>query len=224
MFSHYSRICLLALAMCLSVSQSNAQMVIIDAIKLAAKKVIRAIDLQVQRIQNKTIDLQNAQKQLENVLSKLRLDEIADWTNRQKELYQAYFDELWKVKSLLLYYRQVSDLVNQQKQLWDEYQRSYQLIARDTHFSPTERQYIWGVYGNILEKSMDNMDHFLQLMQSFTYQMSDEDRLTWIHTTQTALDEQLTALRQFNERNKLLSLQRAKNTAEIEVIKQLYGF
>jgi hypothetical protein len=58
--------------------RSDAQ--IIEIIKEAIIKAIKAIDLQVQRLQNATIELQNVQKQIENTLSKLKLEEISDWT------------------------------------------------------------------------------------------------------------------------------------------------
>ncbi|WP_175270104.1 hypothetical protein [Mucilaginibacter humi] len=44
------------------VKQVRAQFVIGEVIKLTVTKVIKAIDLKVQRMQNKTIWLQNAQK------------------------------------------------------------------------------------------------------------------------------------------------------------------
>jgi hypothetical protein len=52
------------------------------------KKVIVAIDLKIQRLQTKTVWLQNAQKVVENTMSKLKLDEITDWVQKQKDLYQ----------------------------------------------------------------------------------------------------------------------------------------
>ena len=70
---------ILALSFCMAPTQKlQAQFVIADIIKAAVKKVIRAVDLNIQRIQNKTIWLQNAQKVVENELSKLRLTEIGD--------------------------------------------------------------------------------------------------------------------------------------------------
>src|SRR5581483_9094408 len=132
------------------ISPASAQVPAIEAIKAATKKVIRAIDLQVQRFQNNTIDLQNIQKQIENTLSKLKLDEIADWTNKQKEIYQQYFDELWRVKTILSYYRQFTDIVTKQKQLLTEYKQAYNLVSKDPNFSPDELEYMYGVYSNIL--------------------------------------------------------------------------
>ena len=81
-----------AMTICVSLPKgANAQIAVLEVIKAGVKKVIRAVDLKVQRLQNETIWLQNAQKVLENQLSKLKLTEIADWTERQKELYSDYY-------------------------------------------------------------------------------------------------------------------------------------
>ncbi|MEP0711380.1 hypothetical protein [Algoriphagus sp.] len=69
-------------------TQAAAAIPIVEIIKAAVKKVIVAVDLQIQRQQNKVIWLQNAQKVLENTMSKLKLDEISSWTEKQRELYK----------------------------------------------------------------------------------------------------------------------------------------
>src|ERR1700691_3659973 len=59
---------------------SNAQpAAIIAVIKEGITKVIKAVDLKIQRLQTQTIWLQNAQKEIENVMSKVKLDEISGW-------------------------------------------------------------------------------------------------------------------------------------------------
>src|SRR3954468_1559121 len=132
---------------------------VIEIIKEAIIKAIKAIDLQVQRLQNATIELQNIQKQVENTLSKLKLDEIADWTEKQKAIYQEYFDELWKVKSLIAYYSRITEIVNKQKQLVTEYKRAFSLVKKDNHFSEEEIDYIYSVYWGIIDKSVSSLDH-----------------------------------------------------------------
>ena len=62
------------------VQQINAQIPILEIIKAGVTKVIKAVDLKIQRLQNKTIWLQNAQKTLENKVSKLKLTQISDWS------------------------------------------------------------------------------------------------------------------------------------------------
>lgn len=223
-FPYKAKIFVIVLMMIVtSSSKAHSQMIIIDAIKAVAKKVIRAMDLQVQRMQNRTIDLQNVQKQLENTLSKLKLDEIANWTERQKQIYKEYFDELWKVKTALYYYRKFNDIVRKQKQLFQEYKQAYNLVGQDENFSEEETQYMYSVYTGILNASISNVDDVLSIMKSFAVQMSDAQRLEMIDKTINDLDMYLSDLRDFNHQNQLLSIQRAKSRTEIEAVKKLYG-
>jgi hypothetical protein len=71
----------------LPIQKTRAQIPIAEIIKAAVTKVIKAVDLKVQRLQNKTIWLQNAQKTLENKMSQLKLTEIKDWVEKQRKLY-----------------------------------------------------------------------------------------------------------------------------------------
>src|ERR1044071_1348289 len=86
------------------VQPARAQEPISEIIKAGIKKVIRAVDLKIQRLQNKTIWLQNAQKVIENTMSQLKLNEITDWVEKQRVLYKDYYDELWEVKNVISYY------------------------------------------------------------------------------------------------------------------------
>jgi hypothetical protein len=216
-------VCLLFICSTAPVTRASAQDVIIEAIKQAAIKVIKAIDLQIQRLQNKTIDLQNVQKQIENTLSKLKLQEIADWTQKQKQLYQDYFDELWKVKSIIAYYRRITEIIEGEKQLVAEYKRAFALIQNDKHFTPDEIEYIKGVYSGIIAKSVESIDQILVLLQSFTVQMSDAERLELLNRSADEIETYISDLRRFTNQNTRLSLQRAKTLEEINSIKKLYG-
>src|SRR6476661_4460553 len=80
-------------------------------IRAAIIKAIKAMDLAVQRLQNKTIWLQNAQKTMENTMSKLQLDQITDWVAKHKEQYTQYFDELHKVKAAISGYTKVREIM-----------------------------------------------------------------------------------------------------------------
>src|SRR5665647_411111 len=132
---------IMAIVLCCSLtvmpaSQANATPVaILEIIKAGIKKVIKAVDLQIQRLQNKTIWLQNAQKTLENTLSKLKLDEISDWTERQKTLYKDYFEELAKVKSIISYYQRIREISQKQVRLVERYQRAWNLCKQDKYFT-----------------------------------------------------------------------------------------
>lgn len=195
----------------------------ITLIKEAIKKVIKAIDLRIQKLQNKTIWLQNAQKKLENTLSKIKLDEISDWTKKQKDLYKNYYDELMKVKSIITYYQRVRDITKKQVLLVDEYERAWSLFQKDNHFNADELVYMQKVYSGILIESMKNIDQIFLILDSFTTQMSDAKRLEIINTAADQIDANYDDLMLFNRQNILLSLQRAKTKNDVDAVKKFYG-
>jgi hypothetical protein len=206
-----------------TVPKANAQFVVAEVIKLTVKKVIKAIDLKVQRMQNKTIWLQNAQKVLENELSKVKLTEISGWTEEQKKLYSGYYTELWKIKSTIAYYQRIKDVTLKQAALLGQYKRAWTLFKKDNHFRPEEINYMQKVYSGILDASVQNLDHILLVINSFKTQMSDAERLELINHASDQLDINYNDLQQFNNQNIRICLQRSRDLADTRSIKKLYG-
>lgn len=205
------------------VQKTNAQIPILDIIKEGIKKVIIAVDLKVQRLQNKTIWLQNAQKTLENTMSKLHLDEIGDWVEKQRKLYADYFDELRKVKTVLTYYQRVRDIIEQQVQIVNEYKAAWALFKQDKNFTADELDYMFEVYTGIMDESGKNIDQLFLVINAFVTQMSDAKRLEIINTVSDNVQQNLMDLKEFNEQNKMISLQRATEQGDIDYVKKLYG-
>ena len=219
-FTVVSIICLISLA---PVQQVHAQFAIADIIRAGVTKVIKAIDLKIQRLQNQTIWLQNAQKVVENELSKLKLTEIGDWAKKQKDLYGSYFDELWKVKNTITTFHSVKDIIAVQLQIVHEYSKAINLSRQDKDFTADELAYMQKVYAGILEESLKNISQVQVVITAFATQMTDAKRLEVIHDAADNMERNLDDLRQFNQQNIRASLQRAKEKKDIDVIKQLYG-
>ncbi len=205
------------------VQHTEAQIPIYDIIKAAVIKVIKAVDLKIQRLQNKTIWLQNAQKTLENQMSKLKLKEIGDWANKQKDLYAKYFDELSKVKNAIGTYQAVRDIISKQVQIVKEYSTAFNLSKQDNNFTKQEIDYMQQVYTGILDESLKNIEQVQMVITAFATQMTDAKRLEIIHSASDNIEENLTDLRQFNQQNIRVSLQRSKERNDIDVVKKLYG-
>jgi len=203
--------------------RAQAQDPILGVIKEGVTKAIVAMDLKIQRLQNRTIWLQNAQKVLENKLSELRLTEIADWTERQRRLYEIYYEELWQVKSAIASYRQVRELVQKQEAILAAYRRTYRLLQQDDNFTAAELVYMADVYNGILEASLRDLDQLLLALNAFTTQMGDAQRLEVIHRVADRMDRHYRDLQAFNDQNIRLALQRARLRHDIEGLEQLYG-
>lgn len=201
---------------------ANAQLAIAEVIKAGVKKVIRAVDLKVQRLQNKTIWLQNAQKVIENELSKFKLGEISDWTERQRKLYSGYYEELHKVKSVIATYQRIGELARVQGDIMSEYKWAIGKFRRDSHFTADELGHIEEVYGGMLEQSLKNLDQIFMVVNSFKTQMSDAARLELIDAAAEKMEANYNDLRQFGQQHIALSIQRAKSELEVKTLKLVY--
>ncbi len=204
-------------------SQAAVPMAILEIIKAGVKKVIVAMDLKIQREQNKVLWMQNAQKVLENTLSKLKLEQIAGWTEKQRDLYQKYFNELQTVKSAISGFQRVKDISQKQARIVSEYKKVWTVIQQDRHFTISEKEYMAKVYAGILATTVENLDQMSLLVRSFTLQMSEGERLALINETANKVDQNYQDLIAFNLSNGQLSLKRAANTKELLQIQNLYG-
>ena len=217
-------IVMLVLSISLTIAPTQkSHAVVWVVVKAAVKKIIMAIDLAIQKQQNKVIWLQNAQKALENTMSKLKLDEITDWVDKQRNLYKEYFDELQKVKSLISYYHRIKEITTTQENIISEYERAYSLFKQDGHFTAEEIIYMGQVYDGILIESAKNLDQLFLVINSFVTQMTDAKRLEIINAAATNMSSTYNDLKLFDSQNILLSLQRSKDENDIKTVKALYG-
>ena len=215
------RISFLVVLGCCSAQRSHAQ--VLEIIQEVVTKVIVAIDLQVQRLQNKTIVLQDAQKQLENTLSELKLKDIGDWCQKQKDLYANYFKELNEVKTYITEYHEVKELIAKQKAIVTDYQQAMALFRQDNHFSASEIQHMESVYQGMLSDAGQWVDMVNTVLQSLVTSMTDAQRLHQINTAAAKTTSTYDDLQAFTRQNQVLSLQRSKDEEEINQIKKLYA-
>ena len=212
-----------ALALVATPVREAKAIAILEIIRQAVIKVIKAVDLMIQRIQTKTIWLQNAQKVLENKLSQFKLTEIAQWTDKQRQLYKKYYDELWQIRKTLANYHRIALAIQRQKQLVAQYKFTWQMVSQDKHFTRSEIDYIYVVYTGILNDSLYNLDQILLVINLYTTQMSDAKRLEIINKASDGIEKNYQDLCQFNNQNIQLSMNRAKDQNEVNTVKKLYG-
>jgi conjugal transfer/entry exclusion protein len=205
------------------VQKAEAQNPILEVIKAAVIKVIKAVDLKIQRLQNETIMLQNAQKALENTLTKLKLDNITEWVEKHRNLYKDYYEELYKVKNIITYYKRIKDISEKQVKIMEEYKWAWNLFKKDENFTADELEYMAKVYSGLLDQSVKNIDQISLVVNSFVTQMSDAKRLQIINSTADQVDANYYDLTKFNQEAILLSLQRSKAQKDLKEAKKIYG-
>ena len=183
----------------------------IDPVSLVIAKVIKAIDLQVQKLQNQTIWLQQAQQVAEHELSKVKLDEIADWQTKQKELYADYFEELNRVKTVIKSLPQVKQILNMQSQIVTEYNR----FAKDK----TQQASI----DELLGLSRDIVQSLEQVTSGGVLSMKDADRAMFLYTLRDGMSECLDSMKGLNKQQVRLTASRLGVQADKKLLKTLNG-
>ena len=211
---------LLAVLLAIMPGRSHAQVSIVGTV---VSKVIKAIDLAVQRVQTETIWLEEAQKEVENAMSQLDLEDIRGWVQNQKDLYAEYFEELREVKSVISYYHEISEIVALQEQMLASYKQSYGLLSQDAHFSAVELAHMAAVYAGMIGDGANVLEQLQPVINSFGTQMSDAERLSLIDKARAAMEKVYLDLQRFNNQNALLSIQRAGDAGEIDLLRKLYG-
>lgn len=200
---------------------SQAAIPIAEIIRQAVVKIIVAVDLQIQRLQNETIGLQQVQQKLENVLSESRLEEISSWSQRQKELYGDYYEGLWKVKNVLSQYQRIRDISETQAEMLRAYQKTWNLLISSGQFSMEELNLIQSRYGAILQSSVQNMGQLAELIKSFSFQISDGERLERIHLLDRDMNKNFRDILGMNLQLESLNRQRTAWIKEGQTIQNL---
>jgi hypothetical protein len=203
--------------------QSNAQIPVISVITTLVKKVINAIDLEVENLQNQTIWLQDAQKTLENAMAQLQLDGITGWVQQTKDLYSEYYKELSTVKQIIADYDKVKQIIKLQENIISEYNSAYSKFKQDKNFSSSEITYMYNVYSGIINESLNNVNQVLLVVNAFVTQMNDAGRMNIINTAAVNMQKNYNDLKQFNNQNIQMSIQRSIEKNDYQTVKQLYG-
>jgi len=203
--------------------RAHASAQLFDIVEDAIKEALEAADLKIQRLQTQTLWLQNTQKALENDMAGTLLDDITGWVQQQDDLFTGVYTDLWKVRSTLANFSKTSALIARQAQFVKDYQAATIAVKADAHLSPAEIAHILGVYNAILDGSIRNTARLAAVITNFSTQMDDAARLREIDVLTGEVQRNETALRSYSQQNTLLSLQRAKDAADIQTIKTLYG-
>jgi hypothetical protein len=199
---------------------ASAQIPVVSQIVSTA---VRAADLAVQKLQTETIVLQEAEQALQNAMSQLRLEEIANWVDDQRSLYAQYFQELAEVKTVITDYHKVKEIVQRQQDIITAYNQGLARFRQDKHFSAAELGEIESVYSGILTESGKNLAQLVMVIQSLATQMSDEQRLAMIDGAAAGMDKNWRDMQVYTNANESLSLGRAQDENDYQLIKKMYG-
>jgi len=138
-------------------------------------------------------------------------------------MHQLFLDGLWSVSPTVMQYGRIADIVSNQLTLVKEYKSAFNTFKSGNQFSVSEIDYLSGVYSNLFNQSLHNLDELASVVTANKLRMSDDERLKAIDKINADMENKLQFLRAFNNSTSMLALQRQKSQQEINSSKSLYG-
>jgi DNA repair ATPase RecN len=139
------------------------------------------------------------------------------------DLHSAFLNSLLAVNPSVKNYVRVADIISSQATLVKEYKAALSNFTGSHIFSVSELNYFSNVYGNLADKSLDNLNELLMVLTDNQLRMSDAERITTIDHLYTDMKDKLAFLRQFNSRAGVLAAQRQHQLEDVNKLKNLFG-
>jgi DNA repair ATPase RecN len=138
-------------------------------------------------------------------------------------LHKAFLDGLLAVSPAVGSYAKVSDILNKETMLVQEYQAANRYFQGSGGFTPQELDYFSGVYGNLFQASNKNVGELTMVITAGQLRMSDAERLAAIDRVDRDITGQLNFLRSFNNGASVQLAQRQKEARDVGTLRLLYG-
>jgi hypothetical protein len=148
---------------------------------------------------------------------------VNDISHGSFDLHKLFLDGLFKVTPGVRSYEKVSDIVSCGLQIVSEYNGAYNLFKSDANFSPEELAYMGKVYDNLINESLTALGDLTNIITDGILRASDDERLNTIDKLDEEMQNRLHFLRYFNNKSKILALQRAKEKNDLNTIRNIYG-
>lgn len=138
-------------------------------------------------------------------------------------LHEVFLDGLMLVSPEVRKYRRVGDIVSYQQKMVAEYKSAFRRFNTAGIFSGSELDYLQRVYGQLLSKSLNDLEELAMVITSSKLRMSDQERLQAIDRIFIGVEDKLLFLRDFNERTTSLGQLREKSRDGLRSVNGLYG-
>ncbi|WP_214072594.1 TerB family tellurite resistance protein [Mucilaginibacter sp. dw_454] len=137
-------------------------------------------------------------------------------------LHQSFLNGLLAISPPLKAYSRVAQIITCQETILSEYKSAYSSFKNGGRFTPTEISYMGTVYKNLFNQSVNNLSALTMVMTSSQLRMSDDERLRQIDGIDKDMQDKLSFLRSFNNRQAALDTQRARQQQDSKSLQQLY--
>jgi hypothetical protein len=146
---------------------------------------------------------------------------IKDISKGNFNLHQAFLDGLMQVSPAVRKYKRIGEIISFQTQLVKEYKSAFRRFDASNLFNGNEIKYMSNVYGNLFNKSLQNLEELAMVITAGKLRMSDDERINAIDRIFDDMGDKLVFLRTFNKENNVLAIQRGREMVDAKVSKKL---
>jgi len=148
---------------------------------------------------------------------------IKDISEGNFSLHKTFLDGLLAVNPEIAKYRKVAGIIDYQIRLISEYKKAFTRFKSSGRFTPDEIAYLGKVYGNLFDRSLDNLDELAMVLTANRMRMSDEERLDAIDRIYDDMQDKLVFLRSFNKKTSSLDNGRKSEQEQLKTLKGMTG-
>jgi|SRR6476469_3085016 len=148
---------------------------------------------------------------------------VKDISEGNFNLHQKFLDALSQVSPAVKKYKRVADIISAQSAIVKEYKTNFRTLKVSDLLNDQEMRYISSVHQNLFNQSVQLLDELLLVITSSSLRMDDEERIAAVDRLFDEVTEQLSFLRSFNARAKLLVLNRSKEKTEVITSKIIHA-
>jgi hypothetical protein len=139
------------------------------------------------------------------------------------DLHNIYLTGLLSVSPAVRNYGRIADILLMQASLIQQYKTQTSLFRQSGSFSVAELSYMSDVYTRLVSQTLDDIEELTNIITAGKLRMSDAERIKGIDRIYSGSSDRLQFLQSFGNQGIALSLQRSKDAADTQSLKQLYG-
>ena len=148
---------------------------------------------------------------------------IRDISQGNFSLHKDFLDGLLEVSPAVKRYKKIADIISYQIKIVKGSKAALNQFKGDKNFTIEEIEVMGKVYGRLMNEGIKCLDELLMVVTAGNLRMSDDERLKAIDRIYVKIVEQFSFLKDLNNSTSVLSVQREKESYELDISRKLYG-
>ena len=148
---------------------------------------------------------------------------IGDVKNGELNLHSDYFNSLKNVHPKIKNDAKVAAIIDLQLKIVQFYNRAYNRLQQSKAFSQEELNYIYRVYGRLLEDCSQEIDELIAVTTNGNLEMKDDERIKIVDALYHEMQDHYTFIQSFSNEALTLAYSRIKAEKDIQNSRSVNG-